>query len=189
MAAVVRSRDDLTRLLEATAATVAQELGYAAVVVNLYRPAWDDYEVVVAEDQDEQARQELLGRRVQPAELDKLLDERFRRHGAFLVPHDQFDFESLDMTWVTGSVAGEGPDAWHPDDALLVPLTASDGRRLAFLSLDEPLDGRRPSDAALEVLSAVAAHRGRASSSTPSSRPRRRATAPRSSTCCASRPS
>jgi hypothetical protein len=111
VAAVVRSRDDLTRLLEATAATVAQELGYAAVVVNLYRPAWDDYEVVVAEDQDEQARQELLGRRVQPAELDKLLDERFRRHGAFLVPHDQFDFESLDMTWVTGSVAGDGPDA------------------------------------------------------------------------------
>jgi diguanylate cyclase (GGDEF)-like protein/putative nucleotidyltransferase with HDIG domain len=157
VAAVVRSRDDLTRLLEATAATVAQELGYAAVVVNLYRPAWDDYEVVVAEDQDEQARQELLGQRVQPSELDKLLDERFRRHGAFLVPHDQFDFASLDMTWVTGSVAGEGPDAWHPDDALLVPLTASDGRRLAFLSLDEPVDGRRPSDAALEVLSAVAA--------------------------------
>ena len=158
VAAVVRSRDDLTRLLEATAATVAQELGFAAVVVNMYRPACDDYEVVVAEDQDEQARRELLGRRVQSAELDQLLDERFRRHGAFLVPHDQFDFASLDMTWVTGSVAaGEGPDAWHPDDALLVPLTASDGRRLAFLSLDEPLDGRRPSDAALEVLSAVAA--------------------------------
>jgi diguanylate cyclase (GGDEF)-like protein len=157
VAAVVRSRDDLTRLLEATAATVAQELGFAAVVVNMYRPAWDDYEVVVAEDRDETVRRALLGRRVLPAELDRLLDERFRRHGAFLVPHDQFDFASLDMEWVTSAVAGEGPDAWHPDDALLVPLTASDGRRLAFLSLDEPLDGRRPSDAALEVLSAVAA--------------------------------
>jgi diguanylate cyclase (GGDEF)-like protein/putative nucleotidyltransferase with HDIG domain len=157
VAAVVRSRDDLTRLLEATAATVAQELGFAAVVVNMYRPAWDDYEVVVAEDRDETVRRALLGRRVLPAELDRLLDERFRRHGAFLVPHDQFDFASLDMEWVTSAVAGEGPDAWHPDDALLVPLTASDGRRLAFLSLNEPLDGRRPSDAALEVLSAVAA--------------------------------
>ena len=157
VAAVVRSNDDLTRLLEATAATVAQELGFAAVVVNLYRPAWDDYEVVVAEDQDERARQELLGLRVAPDELDKLLDERFRCHGAYLVPHDQFDFASLDMTWVSSAPIGSGPDAWHPDDALLVPLTASDGRRLAFLSLDEPVDGRRPSDAALEVLSAVAA--------------------------------
>ncbi len=157
VAAVVRSRDDLARLLEATAATIAQELGFGAVVVNLYRPAWDDYEVVVAEDRDEEARRALLGRRVAPGELDKLLDERFRRHGAYLVPHDEFDFGSLDMTWITGTVAGNGPDAWHPDDALLVPLAASDGRRLAFLSLDEPLDGRRPGDAALEVLSAVAA--------------------------------
>ena len=38
-----------------------------------------------------------------------------------------------------------------------MPLTASDGRPLALLSLDEPVDGRRPSDGALEVLSAVAA--------------------------------
>jgi diguanylate cyclase (GGDEF)-like protein/putative nucleotidyltransferase with HDIG domain len=157
VAAVVRSRDDLTRLLAATAATVAQELGFAAVVVNMYRPAWDDYEVVVAEDRDEQTRRELLGRTVDPSELDRLLDERFRRHGAYLVPHDQFDFGSLDMTLVVGSVTGEGPDAWHPEDMLLVPLSASDGRRLAFLSLDEPVDGRRPSDASLEVLSAVAA--------------------------------
>jgi hypothetical protein len=37
------------RLLEATAATIAHELGFAAVIVNIYRPAWDDYEVVVAE--------------------------------------------------------------------------------------------------------------------------------------------
>ena len=42
VATVVRSSDDLTRLLEATGATVAQELGFAAVVVNMYRPAWDD---------------------------------------------------------------------------------------------------------------------------------------------------
>jgi diguanylate cyclase (GGDEF)-like protein/putative nucleotidyltransferase with HDIG domain len=157
VAAVVRSREDLTRLLEATAATIAQELGFGAVVVNLYRPAWDDYQVVVAEDRDEEARQALLGLTVAPTELDKLLEERFRRYGAYLVPHDEFDFASVDVTWVVGTVRGDGPDAWHPDDALLVPLTASDGRRLAFLSLDDPVDGRRPRDAALEVLSAVAA--------------------------------
>jgi diguanylate cyclase (GGDEF)-like protein/putative nucleotidyltransferase with HDIG domain len=156
VAAVVRSHDDLRRLLEAMAATISRELGFAAVVINVYRPAWDDYEVVVAEDPEEWAREELMGRKVSPADLGKLLDERFRRHGAYLVPHDQFDFDSLDMHWVSGSASGDGPDAWHPDDALLVPLTASDGRRLAFLSLDEPVDGRRPGDAALEVLSAVA---------------------------------
>ena len=147
VAAVVRSRDDLLRLLEAVAATAATELGFGAVVVNMHRPAWDDYEAVVAGDRDGAARDELLGRRVAQADLDRQLDERFRRHGAYLVTHDGHDL----------SEPGGGPDAWHPDDVLLVPLTASDGRSLAFLSLDEPVDGRRPSDAALEVLSAVAA--------------------------------
>jgi diguanylate cyclase (GGDEF)-like protein/putative nucleotidyltransferase with HDIG domain len=157
VAAVVRSGDDLQRLLETLAATMAQELGFGAVIVNLYRPAWDSYEVVVAEDRDEAAREALMGNRVAPTDLEKLLDERFRRHGAYVVPHDQFDFASTDMTWIPGTATATGPDAWHPDDALIVPLTASDGRPLAFLSLDEPLDGRHPSDAALEVLSALAA--------------------------------
>ena len=74
------------------------------------------------------------------------------------MPHDEFDFASVDMTWVPGNDAvGDARTPGIADDALLVPLTASDGRPLAFLSLDEPKDGRRPSDGALEVLSAVAA--------------------------------
>jgi diguanylate cyclase (GGDEF)-like protein/putative nucleotidyltransferase with HDIG domain len=157
VAAVVRSRADLQRLFEEIAATVAQALGFLAVVVNVYRPAWDDYEVVVVEGDDAAAREALLGEHVDPVQLARLLDERFRRHGAYLVPHDQFDFASTGMTWVAGTTGGDAPDAWHADDALLVPLTASDGRPLAFLSLDDPIDGRRPSDGALEIVSAVAA--------------------------------
>ena len=61
------------------------------------------------------------------------------------------------MTWVQGTAGPSGPDAWHPDDALLVPLTASDGSPLAFLSLDDPVNGRRPVESTLEIVSAVAA--------------------------------
>jgi hypothetical protein len=88
VAAVARTQDDLRRLLEAMAAPIARELGFTAVIVNVYRPAWDDYEVVVAEDPDEAAREKLMGLKVSPADLEKLLLERFRRHGAYLVPHD-----------------------------------------------------------------------------------------------------
>ncbi len=52
-------------------------------------------------------------------------------------------------------VFGDGHGA-QSDDVLVVPLTASDGRPLAYLSLDDPLDGR-PSEEALMVGSAVAA--------------------------------
>ena len=87
-------------------------------------------------------RAALMGQHVDPAQFAKLLQERFRRHSAYVVPHDESDFSTLDMDWVQGSAGVEGPDAWHADDALLVPLTASDGRPLALLSLDEP--ARRP---------------------------------------------
>ena len=157
VAAVVRSRADMQHLFEEIASTVAQALGFLAVVVNVYRPAWDDYEVVVVEGDDAAAREALLGEHVDPRELGKLLHERFRVHDAYLVPHDEFDFASTDMTWVKGTTGPAGPDAWHPDDALLVPLTASDGSPLAFLSLDDPLDGRRPAERTLEIVSAVAA--------------------------------
>ena len=158
VAAVVRSHDDLRRLLEAIAATIARELGFAAVVVNVYRPAWDDYEVVVAEDPEEWAREELMGRTVSPADLEKLLDERFRRHGAY--PGAARRVRLLDARHDVGHrrrAPARAPMPGIPSDGLIVPLTASDGRPLAFLSLDLPVDGRRPSDAALEVLSAVAA--------------------------------
>src|SRR6185503_901794 len=144
VAAVVRSRADLQHLFEEIASTVAQALGFLAVVVNVYRPAWDDYEVVVVEGDDAAARETLLGEHVDPESLAKLLDERFRVYDAFLVPHDEFDFEGSGMTWVKGTAGPSGPDAWHPVDALLVPLTASDGSPLAFLSLDDPVNGRRP---------------------------------------------
>ena len=157
VAAVVRSRADLQHLFEEIATTVAQALGFLAVVVNVYRPAWDDYEVVVVSGDDAAARDALLGEHVDPVQLGRLLDERFRCHDAFLVPHDEFDFASTGMVWVPGTAGPAAPDAWHPDDALLVPLTASDGRPLAFLSLDDPVDGRRPAESALEVVSAVAA--------------------------------
>src|SRR6185436_10989536 len=157
VAAVVRSRADLQHLFEEIASTVAQALGFLAVVVNVYRPAWDDYEVVVVEGDDAAAREALLGEHVDPVQLARMLDERFRRHGTYLVPFDQFDFAASGMTWVSGTDGGDAPDAWHADDALLVPLTASDGRPLAFLSLDDPIDGRRPNDGALEIVSAVAA--------------------------------
>src|SRR5919201_2265467 len=109
VAAVVRSRADLQRLFEEIATTVAQALGFLAVVVNVYRPAWDDYEVVVVEGDDAGAREALMGEHVDPLQLARLLDERFRRHDAYLVPHDQFDFESTGMTWVAGTAAATGP--------------------------------------------------------------------------------
>ncbi|MFZ5916729.1 MAG: GAF domain-containing protein [Chloroflexota bacterium] len=35
-------------------------------------------------------------------------------------------------------------DTWHPEDALLVPLRSTDGQLLGIITVDQPLNGKRP---------------------------------------------
>jgi PAS domain S-box-containing protein len=87
-----------------------------------------------------------------------LLDERFERSGTQFVPHDQRDWDADHGTWfVPERPTPVDPDAWHPADALVVTLRHSDGELLGMLSVNEPGDGRRPTDKALEVLAAFGA--------------------------------
>ncbi|HEY0387691.1 MAG TPA: diguanylate cyclase [Gaiellales bacterium] len=155
---VVRDDDSLPHVLSAIARTIAESLGYKAVVVNLYRPAWDDFEVTTVHDSDASSVEQLLGTRGGWKEWAPLLDERFRRRGAYFVRAGEHDW-SGDMLVVTPDIPiSDDPDAWHPEDALFVPLTRSDGHLLGILSVDEPASGMRPQDADLEVLVALAEH-------------------------------
>jgi GAF domain len=151
VAAAVRTGDTLLSVLESVAAAVAGPLGYRAVVINLYRPAWDDFEATAPTS-----------------------------------PAGEYDWSRDDVAVYMPEYAPlDEPDAWHPADALLVPLRSASGELLGVVSVDEPISGRRPAQVELELLGAVAAHAAVAVE------PARRAaaTAPRSSTSCAFRPS
>src|SRR5919199_5180687 len=76
VAGLVRSHGDLQPLLEQVATTVAGALGYGAVIVNLRRPAWDDFEVVVVAESQASAAASLLGEHVPMEDLERLLDPR-----------------------------------------------------------------------------------------------------------------
>jgi diguanylate cyclase (GGDEF)-like protein len=155
----VRAEEDLPRLLAAIARTISESLGYRTVVVNLYRPAWNDFCVTAVHGNDE-AHALLLGQLRPVDEWTSLLDARFERCGAFVVPAGEFDWSSQVATasYVPDLEAVVGEDAWHPEDALFVPMRHSAGHVLGILSVDEPLSGRRPTDGELEVLVALAAH-------------------------------
>ena len=49
-------------------------------------------------------------------------------------------------------VVSDDPTAWHPDDALFAPIEGPGGRRYGVISVDDPADGARPSDAQLEEI-------------------------------------
>jgi len=154
---LVRAEEDLPELLAAIARTIASSLGYRTVVINLYRPAWDDFTVATVHGSAE-AQEALLGQVRPIEEWDELLSERFERRGAYVVPAGAYDWDDAGYSYVPPVEPGSGDRAWHPEDALFLPMRHSDGHLLGILSVDEPVTRQRPTDEELDVLVALADH-------------------------------
>jgi diguanylate cyclase (GGDEF)-like protein len=154
----VRDESDLDAVLDTVARTVAEALGYRAVVVNLYRPAFGDFVVTTVHDYLRDARDQLLGTSGDWESWEPLLDERFERRGAHFVPAGEFDWSGVQSYTPDIEIREDDPEAWHPDDALFVTMRHPDGRMLGILSVDEPVSGMRPTDEELDVLVAVGEH-------------------------------
>src|SRR5919199_1562184 len=155
---VVRGERDLKSALATIVKTVAEALEFKTVVLNLYRSEFDDFCVTDVYGSAE-ARDALLGSTYEWSSWKQLLSERYRRGGAYLIPHGSFDWSAdLGTRWVPDVKPSDDPEAWHPEDELFVPLEDSEGRMLAIFSVGEPRSGRRPTDEELEVLCALAAH-------------------------------
>src|SRR6266545_1310755 len=155
---LARSGGTLATRLERLAGTIGDSLGYATVVITLYRSAWDDF-CIAAVSGREDARRLLLGCTRTWDDYRPLLDDRFLRRGGYVIPFGSFDW-SHSGTRYTPPVepSSDDPDAWHPQDVLLLPLKAADGALLGMISVDEPANLRRPTDDDLDVLAAVADH-------------------------------
>lgn len=153
----VRSGADIADLLGTIARAAAEALGFGTVVLNLYRPEWDDL-CVAAVHGDPAVREALAGAVYGWDEWRPLLTPEFRREGAYFIPYEAaFDWSRHGARFVPpGRQAVAG--GWHPEDELFVPLERSDGRIVGILSFGDPLDGLRPSDRKLAVATALASH-------------------------------
>ena len=154
---LLRAREDLPALLDAVARTIGESLGYGTVAVNVYRPAWDDFEVTTVYG-NEEARATLLGNARRGDDWTVLLADRFERRGAYVVPSGSVDWDTLGPSFVPQGGRACHPDAWDPEDALFVPMRDRHGLLLGVISVDEPTTGRRPADDELDVLVSLGDH-------------------------------
>jgi diguanylate cyclase (GGDEF)-like protein len=156
--ALVRDDPDLQEVLEDVCHTIGELLGYRAVVVNVYRPAFDDMVTSAAVGSEESVK-ELVGKTSPRETWVPLLDERFARRGAYFVPGGEFDWEGLGVeSYVPRIPPSNDPNAWTAEDALFVPLRDPKGLLIGVISVDEPTSGRRPSDDEIDALVAISRH-------------------------------
>jgi hypothetical protein len=122
-------------VLESVAAAIAGPLGYHAVVINLYRPAWDDFEVTVVLGSTE-SRELLIGQTSSWDDWSGLIADRFLSHGAYFVPAGEYDWPREEVMAYTPTLElSDQPDAWRADDALMVPLRSASGEMLGIVSV------------------------------------------------------
>ena len=157
---LTRRQPTMLETLTAVAATVSESLGFSTVVMNVYRPDTNDYEVVAVQGSDT-ARDLLLGRVTGADTWLPYLDARFHRHGVFWVPAGTVPIDPADVTWYRPDIQVDGPaneTHWDSEDALFAPLEGAGGRRYGIISVDEPASGLRPDDDQLGLLGALAAN-------------------------------
>ena len=94
MTDVMVGDDAIAQLLEEIARVLEQTVGFAAVVINAYRPQWDDFQVTSVAGSPEM-REALMGATYDRAQwLPVVLDERFARCGAYFIPEGAIDWSA-----------------------------------------------------------------------------------------------
>jgi diguanylate cyclase (GGDEF)-like protein len=159
VSSAVRSGADVGLVLDTIAGAVSKTLGFQTVVLNVYRPEWDDFYVQTVYG-SALVRRALLGQIYNWGSWKPLLHPRFLRAGAYFIPNDAFDWSTDTGTRFVpdGEPLVDGPQGWHPNDELFVPLERSDGEMLGIMSFGGPLDGLRPTDEQLALAVTLASH-------------------------------
>ena len=153
----VNAGDDLAAVLQSLVDGVADVTGFAVAAVSYLHP--DRHLEVLAVAGDDTAREQLLGIRTP---LDAIIDEfGLADDWGMLkfIPHERLGGVTP-RGWIPAVAVTDAPDAWHPEDALLAPLYAPTGEMVGLLSVDVPLDGRRPGRFAVDALEMYAAQAG-----------------------------
>ena len=149
----------LDETLDAVACAVVEGLGFRAAVVNLVGA--DDEVYVVAVAGSEEIRTALAGTHSPRHAWDSILAAatpwgalRFLDHRA------QRPAAAEGMSFYVPQLpVPEREDVgWHPEDALFAPLVDADGELLGVISVDDPVDGRRPDEEKQALLEALAVH-------------------------------
>jgi sugar diacid utilization regulator/GAF domain-containing protein len=150
--------DSVPQVLEAVADAVSETCAYQSLAVNIYRPAWDDYEVVLVRGAEDIHRA-LFGTRMTAAEFRLLIGaQRPRLPGTFFLDAASTGWGEVEHVFTPAIAHRNRPDAWQAEDGVVVALSDANGAPLGFLSADEPRSGRRPSDDDLRLLRAICSH-------------------------------
>ncbi len=145
---------DLNGTLQAVVDGVVSTLGFELAAVNVIRPD-GDLEVAAVAGSDEVRR--VLAGQVGSGKAWERLFASAEEWGSLRFISHQVSPAVEVPDWIPDIPASDDPQAWHPHDVLLAPLSTPDDELIGVLSVDLPTDRRRPGRWQRELLEMFAA--------------------------------
>lgn len=150
----------LDQLLRVIANGIREATSFQAVLVSIYEPETGLLRRVTGVGFPSETLVELMSRKQPLASIQQMLKPEFRISRSYFIAVDEAPIIPADVHMITLDLDGrpeKSPNAWDPDDFLIIPLEDNQGAPLGLISVDAPRDGLRPDRATIETLEIFAA--------------------------------
>lgn len=88
--------------------------------------------------------------------ISKFMQQRFKVSNSYFIPEGALDLPAEYVAVLIDSNEFEKPDAWRPQDMLIIPIYNPHGEIVGYISVDAPEHGRRPSVEDIQVMELIA---------------------------------
>ncbi len=136
--------------------SIHSTIGFDVAALNFIHSDSDVVEIVATAGISPVEEQQLAAQPPRAQQLKAMMRPEYRISNSYFISHIYAPlFADVPGLVVPPSSPAQSAksDAWHPDDVLLVPLISPrDGRMFGILSLDQPEDGKIPSQETIEII-------------------------------------
>jgi len=150
---LLRAELGLNEVLQQIIASLSACTGFRSAAINLVEQGSEYLAVAAQIGSSEENARLLTERPITREQMQRLMRPEFLISQSYFVPHERFAEFSDIPTVIDLPIDQYEPGGWHPEDALLVPLFSPRKKKvLGFLSLDDPQDGKVPTEEHIEIV-------------------------------------
>jgi GAF domain-containing protein/nitrogen-specific signal transduction histidine kinase len=150
----------LDQALQIIARAIRDSTPFRVVLISIVESDTGLLRRITAVGIPQETLNELLARRQPIQGISQLMKPEFKLSRSYFIPNDQSPIIHSDVHVVTLDIPasiGQHPNTWDANDSLLIPLENAEGQFVGLISLDDPSNGLRPDQAAIETVEVFAA--------------------------------
>lgn len=150
---LLRAELGLDEVLEQVVSSINMCTGFRGAAVNLIEEGQDFLNAVAFAGLSEEDKQILREKHLRVDQMLRMMRPEFQISQSYFIGHEHQHLFADIVTVGGGEAEDYQPGDWHPEDMLIVPLFSPRQRKvLGFISLDEPADGKVPTEESIEVV-------------------------------------